>query len=251
MTTGEKIMQDIESSMYQHQDSVKADDISHIVHHHCDELDEKLTQFQHPVPETEYVLRKFDTNNYYWCKCENCGWEDSSEYAAGGHSIGDTGDYSDAVCPICCSDKIEGETDTPLPNEYDGIHFIKIPLNTFLAPYQKAAKRAFQLEDEKYWNNVMMNEKSLHPVPDEAGIKEKIKEYLFNTAVHGVNIDADYLKQTISFLESLPTSVPDDAGEVVNIEEIMSALWDKYSDGGTITKGWFDRIIDDFIKTTK
>jgi len=53
-----------------------------------------------------------------------------------------------------------------------------------------------------------------HPVPDEAGIKEKIKEYLFNTAVHGVNIDADYLKQTISFLESLPTSVPDEAGEV-------------------------------------
>jgi len=145
---------------------------------------------QHPVPETEYVLRKFDTNKYYWCKCENCGWEDSSEYAAGGHSIGDTGDYSEVVCPICCSDKIEGETDTVLPEEYDGVHFIKIPLNTFLAPYQKAAKRAFELEDEKHWNTVMMNEKSAHPVPDASQPAGKV--YVWKNAGEMFPIRKDY-----------------------------------------------------------
>lgn len=40
------------------------------------------------------------------------------------------------------------------------------------------------------------------PLPNEATI-EKIKEYLFNTANAGVNINADYLKQTIEFLQSL------------------------------------------------
>jgi len=123
----------------------------------------------------EYVLRRFDTNNYYWCKCENCGWEDSSEHSAGGHSIGDTGDYGEVVCPICCSDKIEGETNTKLPEEYGGTHFVKIPLDTFLAPYQKAAKRAFELEDEKHWNTVMMNESTppSHQEQGERWITEK------------------------------------------------------------------------------
>ena len=42
--------------------------------------------------------------------------------------------------------------------------------------------------------------------------------------------------------------VPDEA-DAVSVEEIMSDLWDKYSDGGTITKEWFDRLVEDFKKS--
>jgi hypothetical protein len=33
-----------------------------------------------------------------------------------------------------------------------------------------------------------------------------------------------------------------------NPHEILSDLFDKYSDGGTITKEWFERLVEDFIK---
>jgi hypothetical protein len=45
--------------------------------------------------------------NYYFCRCENCGWEGSSEYLYGGGQIGDTGDYGDAFCPVCDSFDLE------------------------------------------------------------------------------------------------------------------------------------------------
>jgi hypothetical protein len=36
----------------------------------------------------------------------------------------------------------------------------------------------------------------------------KFKEYLFNTAEAGKNIDADYLKQTIKFISDLEHGIP-------------------------------------------
>lgn len=107
-----------------------------------------------PTVETEYVLRKFDTDKFYWCKCEDCGWEDSSEFCEGGHAIADSGDYSEVVCPVCCSARIEGEETVKVPEQYDGVHFIKIPISTFIEPYRKAAKKARELEDKIYWDSV-------------------------------------------------------------------------------------------------
>lgn len=48
---------------------------------------------------------------YYPVKCTKCDWTGSSELAAGGHQIADTGDYDDLVCPECWAyvDDIEQE----------------------------------------------------------------------------------------------------------------------------------------------
>ena len=55
-----------------------------------------------------------------------------------------------------------------------------------------------------------------HPVPDASqpagNAIEKIKEYLFNTANAGDNINADYLKQTLRFINDIaqPAAVADE-----------------------------------------
>ncbi len=82
-------------------------------------------------------VREFDSNKYYWCKCENCGWEDSSDHCEGGHSIADTGDFSDPLCPICFSNKIEGEPEIQIPESYSGVVKVNIPNRIHFDAYKK------------------------------------------------------------------------------------------------------------------
>jgi len=85
----------------------------------------------------QYFIRQFDSNKYYWCKCENCGWEDSSEFTEGCHAIADTGDHSDPVCPICGCNKLEGDSDIDPDKQYEGIVEVKIPYSIVLSAYKK------------------------------------------------------------------------------------------------------------------
>ena len=41
--------------------------------------------------------------SWFHAECEDCRWSGSSRFLLGGHQIADTGDYSDAICPICGS----------------------------------------------------------------------------------------------------------------------------------------------------
>lgn len=66
-----------------------------------------------------------DTDKWYWCKCEKCGWEGSSQLCKGGGPIADTGDYDDALCPECMSNDLDGETDNG-PEDYTSI--VAIPI---------------------------------------------------------------------------------------------------------------------------
>lgn len=99
------------------------------------------------------VVINHDGDKWYWCKCENCGWENSSKYAEGGASIGDTGDNSDVTCPVCGSSNLDGENNHLVDEKFEVV-VVKIPLAEFLAPYQKAVQRANRLEAEKYWKPV-------------------------------------------------------------------------------------------------
>lgn len=47
--------------------------------------------------------------NYYLCKCDNCDLVFSSEYAIGGESLGETGDYNDIRCPRCNSEELNDD----------------------------------------------------------------------------------------------------------------------------------------------
>lgn len=66
--------------------------------------------------------RLMDSNIYYRCECNKCGWIDSSQFAAGGESIADTGDYEDARCPQCNNKNVDANSDS-----YKGI--IAIPIS--------------------------------------------------------------------------------------------------------------------------
>jgi len=105
------------------------------------------------TPQVEEVVREFDSNKYYWCKCEICGWEDSSQFCAGGHAIADTGDHSDVLCPVCFSSKIEGEPTIDAP-QYEGVVPIKMPLDLILAPYIKIIRHYQKIEDDKHWDEM-------------------------------------------------------------------------------------------------
>ena len=50
--------------------------------------------------------RLIEDGNYYMCGCDECGWYGSSRFLDGGGQIADTGDYSDATCPVCGSTHI-------------------------------------------------------------------------------------------------------------------------------------------------
>jgi hypothetical protein len=52
-----------------------------------------------------------EMKKYYFCECKLCGWRGSSQFAVGGHSIADTGDYDDIRCPICGSSNIDDEVE--------------------------------------------------------------------------------------------------------------------------------------------
>lgn len=101
----------------------------------------------------QWVNVNFDSNNYYWCKCEGCGWEGSSEHCAGGNAIADTGDHSDVLCPICFNSKLDGEPviDTP---QYEGIVNLKMPLDLILTPYLKIIRQYQKVEDDKHWEQM-------------------------------------------------------------------------------------------------
>lgn len=60
--------------------------------------------------KNEYVIEVSEKNKYYPGECETCGWIGSSELLLGGCAIADTGDYTDSLCPICLSAKVD-ETD--------------------------------------------------------------------------------------------------------------------------------------------
>lgn len=90
---------------------------------------------------------------WYWCKCESCGWENSSEYAEGGHPIGDTGDYSDPMCPVCGSLKLEAESKYVQEESYEK-QIVEIPFDDFIRPYQKQIEKLQRLESEMYWSQV-------------------------------------------------------------------------------------------------
>jgi len=53
------------------------------------------------------VIKIECTNNFYPASCDSCGWFGSSELLEGCHQIADTGDYSDPLCPVCFSNKVE------------------------------------------------------------------------------------------------------------------------------------------------
>lgn len=110
----------------------------------------------------------------YWCKCEDCGWENSSEYAAGGSPIADTGDYSDAMCPVCGSLKIDGESKYFKDEDYTKC-IVEIPFDEFIAPYNKIIDKANRLEADKYWQSVEENGGMESP-PSE-GLDEAAKEW--------------------------------------------------------------------------
>jgi hypothetical protein len=97
------------------------------------------------------IIKEIDTNKWYWCKCENCGWEDSSEFTEGCHPIGDTGDHSDPICPICGCYKLEGEPTIEVPS-MEGIIKVKLPLNLILEPYKKTIIDLNQSIDNLYTN---------------------------------------------------------------------------------------------------
>jgi len=89
------------------------------------------------VETDPYFIRQFDSDKYYWCKCENCGWEDSSEFTEGCHAIADTGDHSDPVCPICGCNKLEGDSAIDPDKQYEGIVEVEIPVALILSAHKK------------------------------------------------------------------------------------------------------------------
>lgn len=89
--------------------------------------------------------------NKYWCKCESCGWENSSEFVNGGGAIGDTGDYSDVTCPVCGSNKLDGDSKYVTEEKYETT-IVTIPINEFLIPYEKAIEKLNRLEADAYWS---------------------------------------------------------------------------------------------------
>lgn len=90
--------------------------------------------------EGGFIIRNFNSDKNYWCRCDSCGWEDSSEFAEGGHQIADTGDYSDPVCPICHSSEINGDAVLSEHEDYSGIHEVKIPIDFITKPYKTYVK---------------------------------------------------------------------------------------------------------------
>jgi hypothetical protein len=95
-----------------------------------------------------FFIRYFNPKEWYWCKCKNCDWEDSSEFAAGGEAIADTGDFNDPCCPICYSKEIDGEETVIVPDGSSPV-LIQIPYSTAINPYKKHIEQITE-ELEKY-----------------------------------------------------------------------------------------------------
>jgi hypothetical protein len=121
--------------------------------------------------EGSSLTREFNSDKYYWCKCEGCGWEDSSEFTEGCHPIGDSGDYTDPVCPVCGCNKLEGEPifDTP---QYEGVIKIKLPLDMILDPYKKTIKNREDIIDKLRYQPFVAEEKQNDWVFEKPEFKE-------------------------------------------------------------------------------
>ncbi|HYH14334.1 MAG TPA: hypothetical protein VD794_03885 [Flavisolibacter sp.] len=81
----------------------------------CESLSIPLAE---PLPKERELVEGvdfeiMDTNKWWWALCDNCGWQGSTEHAAGGGAIADTGDYSDPLCPKCFSNKIDEYGEVP------------------------------------------------------------------------------------------------------------------------------------------
>lgn len=140
--------------------------------------------------EGNFVVRSINTNIWYWCKCEQCGWEDSSEYCDGGHAIADTGDYTDPLCPVCGSKDIDGEPTVEVPDDY-GMHLIKIPLSTFLRPYQNAIKNLYESYDKIYWDDRQLKEENDRLKSDNEALEIIHKAYKHLTTLPSEVKDVD------------------------------------------------------------
>lgn len=108
------------------------------------------------LPKGESIVKILhDGTKWYWCRCESCGWDNSSKYAGGGTAIADTGDYTDPCCPVCGSLKLDGDFKY-FKEEDEGYKntVVEIPLADFLAPYEKMIEKANRLEADKYWSQV-------------------------------------------------------------------------------------------------
>jgi len=102
--------------------------------------------------EEDYILRTIDTDKWYWCKCESCGWEDSSEFTNGGSPIADTGDHTDPCCPVCSSTKLDGDSSCDVP-QYSGVIKVKIPYDVYMKPYIKAVEKLSDIEFDKMFSS--------------------------------------------------------------------------------------------------
>ncbi len=151
--------------------------LSDCVRAKCNKIIGEVRKNPHYVPlppiaeeKDNYVTRIFDSTQYYWCKCEGCGWEDSSEFCEGGHAIADSGDYSDPVCPICFSNNIEGEPVLNVPDN-EGTVTVKIPLELYIAPYKKITKQLLDAENNRHWDNMAA---SLMPAEEKVSEGEAV-----------------------------------------------------------------------------
>lgn len=118
----------------------------HHICHYCNGSKQVVTAYEEflELPATEktdsqLIPMVIDTTKYYWCKCEHCGWENSSEFCEGCHPIADTGDHTDPVCPVCGSSDIEGDPTIDIP-AYEKEHKFLMPLDLLLDPYKKTVK---------------------------------------------------------------------------------------------------------------
>jgi len=105
------------------------------------------------LPEETFIIREINTDKYYWCKCENCGCEDSSEFCEGCHPIADTGDNTDPLCPVCGCNKLEGEPALIEPESYSGIVKVKIPFDAVIEPLKKTIKQQEKIIEDLRWSN--------------------------------------------------------------------------------------------------
>ena len=137
--------------------------------------------YNRQASQPAFIIKKIDTNKHFWCKCENCGWEDSSEFCEGCHPIADTGDHTDPLCPVCFNNKLDGNAVIDVP-EYAGVVEIKIPIDLVISPYKKELARLQSENEKKRWDIPASQPVSTNdqPIQDEINWK-KVNEELERT----------------------------------------------------------------------
>lgn len=148
--------------------------------------------------EAGFLVREFNSDKYYWCKCENCGWEDSSQYCEGGGAMADTGDFCDPMCPICFSNKIEGKSALDVPDSYDGIYKIKIPVGLIIEPYKKTLESLRKEIDDLRFPELPASQPT---TTGEGEYQISQNEYHLRLSWEQTCIERDELKEQVKALE--------------------------------------------------